>query len=55
MTATLKPLSPDMGEDVYRMLQEIADGEENIHIGCQFCDADYTFTPGEVRELLQKI
>ena len=36
-------------------LQEIADGEENIHIGCQFCDADYTFTPGEVRELLQKI
>lgn len=30
MTATLKPLSPDMGEDVYRMLQEIADGENGF-------------------------
>ena len=30
MTAVLKPLSPDMGEDVYRMLQEIADGENGF-------------------------
>ena len=30
MTAALKPLSPDMGEDVYRMLQEIADGENGF-------------------------
>ncbi len=33
-------------------LQEIADAAEPIHIGCQFCDADYVFTPADVRAIL---
>ena len=36
-------------------LQEIVDEGETIHIGCQFCDADYVFKPDEVRNLLQEI
>ncbi len=33
-------------------LEEIAGGGESIHVGCQFCDADYVFTPEQIREIL---
>ena len=36
-------------------LQEIADGGEDVHVGCQFCDADYVFTPEQVRQLLSQL
>ena len=36
-------------------LQEIVDDGETIHIGCQFCDTDYAFTPEQVREILEKL
>jgi len=36
-------------------LREIADEGRDIHIGCQFCDADYVFTPSEIGELLKTI
>ena len=36
-------------------LQEIADGQETIHVGCQFCDTDYAFTPEEIRALLKEL
>lgn len=38
--------------------QELADivrEGETVHIGCQFCDADYQFTPEEVRTLLESL
>lgn len=40
-----------LGEQELRSI--IADGE-SISVGCQFCDAEYTFTPGDVRKLLEK-
>ena len=36
-------------------LGEIAQAGQTVHIGCQFCDADYRFQPEEIRELLSKI
>lgn len=36
-------------------LQDIVDDGETIHIGCQFCDTDYAFTPEQVREILEKL
>lgn len=36
-------------------LEEIAEEGENVHIGCQFCDADYQFGPEEIRKLLLEI
>ena len=36
-------------------LQEIVDGGEAIHIGCQFCDADYVFTPEEIQKILMDL
>ncbi len=36
-------------------LTEMADEGETVHIGCQFCDADYPFTPEEIRRLLTEI
>lgn len=36
-------------------LTEIARDQETIHVGCQFCDTDYSFTPEEVRRLLTEI
>ncbi len=36
-------------------LREIAEGGETIRVGCQFCDADYAFTPEEIRSLLETI
>lgn len=36
-------------------LTEIQQAGETIHIGCQFCDADYQFTPEEIEKLLKEI
>ncbi|MEA4965790.1 MAG: Hsp33 family molecular chaperone HslO [Oscillospiraceae bacterium] len=36
-------------------LQKIVEDRETVRIGCQFCDADYAFSPEEVRLLLQKM
>ena len=36
-------------------LQELADGSEPIRIECQFCDEVYTFTPEQIRELLDTL
>ena len=36
-------------------LREIADGGEDVHVGCQFCDTDYVFTPQQVRQLLESL
>ena len=36
-------------------LQEIVDEGKDIHIGCQFCDADYVFTPDQIREILASL
>jgi molecular chaperone Hsp33 len=33
-------------------MQSIIDEGEDIHVDCQFCDTIYTFTPGEIQELL---
>jgi molecular chaperone Hsp33 len=33
-------------------MQSIIDDGEDIHVDCQFCDTIYTFTPGEIQELL---
>ena len=35
-------------EEVNSMIAE----NETIHVGCQFCDADYAFTPAELQEIL---
>ncbi len=34
-------------------LREIADGGESAKVSCQFCDAEYEFTPDEIRELIK--
>ena len=36
-------------------LEEIAAEGETVHIGCQFCDADYQFGPEEIQNLLLEI
>ena len=36
-------------------LQQIVEEGENIQIECQFCDTIYTFTPGEIEEILKEI
>lgn len=36
-------------------MESIRDEGETIHIGCQFCDADYAFTPEDVAEILEKV
>lgn len=36
-------------------LTEIVQEGETVHIECQFCDTIYDFTPGEIREILEKI
>lgn len=36
-------------------LTDIAREGEMVHIGCQFCDADYTFTPAEIQKLLEEL
>lgn len=36
-------------------LEDIHREGETVHIGCQFCDEDYAFTPAEIGELLEKI
>ncbi len=36
-------------------LNEIVEEGETIHIGCQFCDTDYAFTPEQVRKILEKL
>ena len=38
-----------MGRDE---LLKLADSGEDTHVTCQFCDADYAFTPEELRTLL---
>lgn len=32
-------------------LDEMAASGESIRVGCQFCDAEYVFTPGEIKQL----
>lgn len=32
-------------------LEEMAAAGEDVRVGCQFCDAEYVFTPGEIKEL----
>ena len=36
-------------------LTAMADSGESAHVECQFCDADYTFSPAEIRELLSSL
>lgn len=36
-------------------LRDIVETQETVHIGCQFCDVDYVFTPDQVEEILQKL
>ena len=36
-------------------LRQIVDEGETIHIECQFCDADYQFTPEEINNILKKL
>ena len=36
-------------------LEEIARAGETVHIGCQFCDADYQFGPEEIQKLLLEL
>ena len=36
-------------------LQSIIDEGETIHMSCQFCDADYAFTPDEIRAILATV
>lgn len=36
-----------------RELQSIIDDGEDISVGCQFCDVEYTFTPEDVKALLE--
>ncbi len=38
-----------------RDLRELAEGDEDLHVGCQFCDADYVFPPEEIRALLESL
>lgn len=36
-------------------LEQIVHDGETVHIGCQFCDADYQFAPEEVEKLLETL
>lgn len=36
-------------------LEDIASQGETIHIECQFCDADYAFTPEQIAEILHTL
>ncbi len=36
-------------------LEQIVHDGETVHIGCQFCDADYQFAPEEVETLLETL
>ncbi|MGM9641222.1 MAG: Hsp33 family molecular chaperone HslO [Faecousia sp.] len=36
-------------------LEDIVRDGETIHVGCQFCDVDYSFTPQQIRDLLEEI
>lgn len=36
-------------------LRNIVEKGETVHVGCQFCDADYGFGPEEVEEILAEI
>lgn len=36
-------------------LEKIVEDGETIHVECQFCDADYAFTPEEIREILKTL
>ena len=36
-------------------LTDIVEEGETVHIGCQFCDADYQFTPREIEALLKNV
>lgn len=36
-------------------LRDIVKTGETVHIGCQFCDEDYSFTPEQVAEILREI
>ncbi len=36
-------------------LEQIVHDGETVHIGCQFCDADYQFTPEDVEKLLETL
>ncbi len=36
-------------------LQDIVSEGETIHIECQFCDADYAFTPEQIAEILKTL
>lgn len=36
-------------------LEKILDEGETIHVGCQFCDRDYAFTPEQIRRILQDL
>ncbi len=36
-------------------LEQIVREGETIRIECQFCDADYRFTPGQIREILEHL
>lgn len=35
-------------------LEDIIASGEDISVSCQFCDSIYTFTPGDIREILEK-
>lgn len=34
-------------------LKEIASQPEDVRVGCQFCDKEYVFTPGEIKGLIE--
>lgn len=36
-------------------LEELANGNEDLPVECQFCDAVYRFTPADIREMLGQI
>ena len=36
-------------------LQEMVDEGKDIHMSCQFCDVDYAFTPGQIKEILNNL
>lgn len=36
-------------------MEQIVHDGETVHIGCQFCDADYQFAPEEVEKLLETL
>ena len=35
-------------------LREIAAQPEDVRVGCQFCDKEYVFTPGEIKALIEE-